>query len=266
MLKKIRRQFQVLQMGHPLEQHFAKNSIFKGESHNFIEMVLVVDGQVEISEDEKVYILGKRDLIIHNAMEFHSIKSARSTEPHFYNLSFIAGGNLPERLFEGVFHLREEQTEAFLYIFYHTKEFIQGEMPSPLAAQRSADALSSFLLELCESQPVSPFSTGSGALLFKKLVRDMQRSVYRNLTLEELAEQNHISISYIKKLFNQYASISPKQYFSALRAKEAAHLLAKGLSSAQVSERMDFSSPNYFTLFFKKQMGLTPSSYKNQRL
>lgn len=266
MLQKIYRQFQITQMGYPLEQFFAKNHVFKGESHPFIEMVFVANGKVEISEDEKIYTLGERDLLLHAPMEFHSIKSAASTEPHFYNLSFTVSGTLPQKLFDGVFHLRQTQQEAFDRLFVFAQQFLKREDPTPLAAQRAADALSDFLMELCQDAPINPFAEGAAALLYKKLVRDMQKKICRNLSLEELAQENHVSISYIKKLFTQYAGISPKQYFLILRGKEAVHLLESGLSAAEVAERMNFSSPNYFTLFFKKQIGLTPSEYKKQRL
>ncbi len=265
MLQKINRQFQIRQMGYPLDQRFAKDRIFKGESHPFIEMVLVESGAVEISEEEKIYLLEGRDLILHNAMEFHSIKSAGGTESHFYNLSFTACGALPQQLFEGVFHLREEQMEEFMRIFRGAVRFLKEPPSSPLIPQQTADALAAFLAALCEQAPISPFSTESGALIFKKLVRDLQRSIDSNISLEELAAQNNISISYVKKLFTQHAGISPKAYFSALRAKEAAYLLDKGMAAAEIAGRMNFSSPNYFSLFFKKQMGLTPSQYKKAR-
>ena len=76
---------------------------------------------------------------------------------------------------------------------------------------------------------------------------------------------NNISISYLKLLFKNYAGISPKIYFNQLRARHAAQLLKKDLSVAEVAEQMNFSSQNYFTVFFRKHMGVTPSEYRHKQ-
>ncbi len=90
----------------------------------------------------------------------------------------------------------------------------------------------------------------------------MQKAVYDNFSIETLASRNFISVSYVKKLFRRYANLSPKHFYDDLRAKEAALLLQDGQSVAAVAETMNFSSPNYFTLFFKKHFGVTPSAYR----
>ena len=62
-----------------------------------------------------------------------------------------------------------------------------------------------------------------------------------------------------KLLFNTYAGISPKSYFNQLRLRHANELLSIGLSVTEVAELMNFSSPNYFSAFYKKHTGISPS-------
>ena len=90
----------------------------------------------------------------------------------------------------------------------------------------------------------------------------MQESVSSNLTLEELAAKNNVSISYLKLLFKKYAGVSPKGYYTRLRLHHAAELLEKGIPISEISDRMSFSSPNYFSEFFKRNTGLSPSEFK----
>jgi len=131
--------------------------------------------------------------------------------------------------------------------------------------QQAGYQLGVLLLELGKERPVSGvLAQESSALVYKKLVRDMQAGVYDNLSMEELAVQNFISVSYLKKLFHRYASESPKHFYDGLRAKEAALLLQEGMGIAAVAEKMHFSSPNYFTLFFRKYFGVNPSEYRRQ--
>ena len=57
MLCEIKNRFYIDRIGNALNQTFSKEFDFKGESHNFIEAVYVASGSVQITEDEKVYIL-----------------------------------------------------------------------------------------------------------------------------------------------------------------------------------------------------------------
>ena len=96
-------------------------------------------------------------------------------------------------------------------------------------------------------------------------MKDMQKSVYDNVSIHELAQKNSISVSYVKKLFQNYAKVGPKYFYDSLRIQEATLLLNKGMLSANIAEKMNFSSPNYFTIFFKKHTGMTPSEFKNKQ-
>ena len=39
-------------------------------------------------------------------------------------------------------------------------------------------------------------------------------------------------------------------------------MLQEGQGVTTVAEKLNFSSPNYFTSFFKKHLGVTPSRYR----
>ena len=60
--------------------------------------------------------------------------------------------------------------------------------------------------------------------------------------------------------------VSPKKYFLHLKAQEAARRLCCGEQVSDVSDIMGFSSPNYFSYFFKKAFGVTPKDYRNSFL
>lgn len=263
MLNSVKRQFCVEEIGTALDRIFDKDFDFKGERHRTIEIVYIVSGKVEIVEEEKVYLLGEGDLILHAPMEFHRIKSDAQTSPHVLNLSIAVSGQLPPRLFENVFHLTPEQHATFWKYFHLVRQAEASAQEEFSILQQAADGLSAFLIGLFRGVSVNTvLSTESSALLYKQLVRDMQKSVYQNLSLEELAEQNFISVSYVKKLFQRYANISPKRFYDILRAKEIVLLIQRGIPAAEIAEKMNFSSPNYFSLFCKKQIGMTPSQLK----
>ena len=92
----------------------------------------------------------------------------------------------------------------------------------------------------------------------------MARTVSQNLSLEDFSIENNVSISYLKLLFAKYAGISPKAYYTNLRVRHATELLKEGMSVAEVADQMAFSSPNYFSSFYKKKTGVLPSEIRKK--
>ena len=74
---------------------------FKGESHEAWEIVMVKNGKVEVTEDDKIYTLEQNNIVLHAPMEFHRIASAEGTSPKLHVMTFTAQGRLPEELKKG---------------------------------------------------------------------------------------------------------------------------------------------------------------------
>ncbi len=98
----------------------------------------------------------------------------------------------------------------------------------------------------------------------KKIIETINKNAYKNISIADIASINYISESYVKLLFHRYAGTSQKQYYTNLRIYEASKLLKEGLCVKDVAERMKFSSPNYFSTFFREHTGITPIKYKKE--
>ncbi|MBR4073506.1 MAG: helix-turn-helix transcriptional regulator [Clostridia bacterium] len=233
---------------------------FSGEQHDFWEIVYVLSGEVECTEDDSVYSLKNGDMLIHAPMEFHKIRSAGNTNPHLYILSFSAKGQLPEELKNGIFRLRNENRKLYEAVFSQAYRLKDGKESNENVGHLCSLQLSSFLIRLSlEQEGDIHISKQPGAVEYRKVVNAMQSGLYDNLTLEDIASKCHLSVSYIKVLFARYAGVSPKSYYIKMRYDEAVLLLKSGASINEVSEKMNFSSPNYFSVFIKKQSGLPPA-------
>lgn len=233
--------------------------VFAGESHNFWEIVFVESGAVEVTEDENIYTLFAGNLIFHAPMEFHRIKSFGGNSPKGLILSFSASGELPEMITRGVFTLDPTQTMEYVRIAQKAVEF-NTYPDKAMLGQEVASLLSAFIIGLGAKNTVSDTSKSQGAIEYRRIVSFMNNSVCENLTLTDIAHKTNVSVSYIKQLFKTYAGISPKSFFNQLRIRHANELLGEGYSVTEVSDIMNFSSPNYFSAFYKKHTGLSPSS------
>ena len=237
--------------------------IFKGERHDFWEANFVRSGRITVTQDENVFTIGEGDIVFHSPLVFHRIQSAENTRPVGYTFSFHAVGQLPEELNCAFFKLDSQEISELKSIMELLIPYVDGGADEDFRGQMIRDMLSAFLLKLSLKASGTIDVNSESARVYQKLVVLMEKNARSNLTLTDFARLESISVSYIKLLFNMYAGVSPKSYYDSLRAAEAKRLLMDGLSVNEVSEMMSFSSPNYFSCFFKRYFGLPPHRYVN---
>ncbi len=239
---------------------WSNSFVFNGESHNFWEAVFVESGEVEVTEDENVYTLSEGNVIFHAPMEFHRIKSSGGSAPTGFICSFQASGELPSAIKEGVFGMDALQRNLYEEFSKSLCDFVNNG-GSALLGTKSAALLKAFIIKMAERPAKTKSSASHSALEYKRIASFMQKNVCESLTLDDIACRTNVSVSYIKALFNTYAGISPKSYFNQLRIQKAAELLSGGYSVTEVASAMNFTCPNYFSVFFKRHTGAPPSRY-----
>jgi AraC-like DNA-binding protein len=85
----------------------------------------------------------------------------------------------------------------------------------------------------------------------------------RNLNIEELAGELNVNYSLFRKAFKRYTGLSPMQYHTSLRMKQAVYLLTNtDLSVKEISFNLGFCSVFYFSKLFKEKTNKTPSEYR----
>ena len=100
------------------------------------------------------------------------------------------------------------------------------------------------------------------AYMFRRLV------VERAVELPEvrsLADELHVSESYLYRCVKEITGRSPKQWLLDAALLNSRSLLREGkLSIMQVSRESGFADPSYFGRLFKKRFGLTPRDYQQE--
>lgn len=280
--------FQICGFYTVFNNYWKKDFSFAGEQHNCWELVFIENGQMEITEDDRVYVLQSGDMILHAPMEFHKIRSTGHTSSHLFVLSFVTKGAVPSILTDGVFHLSGPEQDTLIesirniFRFFDNSFLFDGRekevaehlleekfkgythLTPAQSGQLGASSLSLFLLQLSMKERevnTDAQKNSKQALEYQRVVKAMQNGLYQNLSLTEISTACDISISYIKRLFMRYAGISPKSYYIQMRIREALRLLRKGHTAEETAALMNFSSPNYFSVFMKKHLGLPPAEY-----
>lgn len=245
---------------------------FAGEMHDFWEMVYVWEGEVNATADDRVYDLKQGQMIFHQPMEFHRIWSAGGTAPHILILSFDAVGDGMEAFAKRILRMPPQAEEHMAAAVQQGGALLQLEragrtegLEYALAAQTAVNSLEALLLELLPaSRDMSAAATSQDSATYRRIVRVLNDNCERSLREADVAALCHCSVSNMKRVFRRYADKGVMHYFTCVKIRRAIQLLEEGHTITQVSDRLGFSSPSYFTAVFKRETGHIPREYRRR--
>ena len=81
------------------------------------------------------------------------------------------------------------------------------------------------------------------------------------ITLEELAQQAHLSSFHFLRVFRELVGLPPHAYLTQVRVLRAKQLLAVGNPIAQVAQDVGFVDQSHLNKHFKRIVGVTPKLY-----
>ena len=84
------------------------------------------------------------------------------------------------------------------------------------------------------------------------------------LSVREIAAQVGVSGDYLSRQFRQVLGIAAQEYLKRYRFARAMAMLQTDMPVGEVAEGVGFRSLCHFSREFKKEMGVTPSQYRNQ--
>ena len=274
---KIEEQIKITEFFSLFKHKFKNKYNFPGETHDFWECVYVLDGKVYASADERVYTLGKGKIIFHKPLELHKLYVDNPSGATLLIFSFSASGVLCDFLKDKVFSLSAAQQNIIIamlnFISHNIKtkgtfaieNFFSPIDTNPLYLQTVATYIMQLILSLAENPTESIASTHPDAKTFKKAVHYMNKNIYKNLTVSDIAKYCNSSSSTIKRIFDKYAGIPIHQYFLKLKMQKATIMLKSGTNVSDTAEKLNFCSQAYFSKAYKRETGFSPSELKHKR-
>ncbi|MES2456926.1 MAG: AraC family transcriptional regulator [Bacteroidota bacterium] len=93
----------------------------------------------------------------------------------------------------------------------------------------------------------------------------MKQNINAKFGIEELAKQQHISVSHYSRSFKRKTGSSPINYFNQLKIhKSCQYLYFTERSIKEIATELGFDDQYYFSRLFTNVMGMSPSKYKSQ--
>ena len=102
----------------------------------------------------------------------------------------------------------------------------------------------------------------TGTIHFQKAINFIADNYMKPINVSDIAEHVNLSRSRLYQVFMQQVFISPQQYLTEYRVREAIRLLERRSGSIkEISIAVGFEDPLYFSALFKQITGKSPKNY-----
>ncbi|MCR6111849.1 response regulator transcription factor [Bacillus sp. A301a_S52] len=103
--------------------------------------------------------------------------------------------------------------------------------------------------------------------LIEQMLDYIHKNLSKNITLQDIADELYISRNYLGQIFKKVVGESFKNYLTRVRMEKAKKMIQEGeYLIYEISEKVGFINPAYFTTTFKKYTGYTPTELINRKL
>ena len=249
-------------------RRFASDYAYKGESHDFYEIVCVADGKAGVTAGNEIYMLSAGQMIVHPPNEFHNLWSdGEIADIIIFSFGTIA---FPESA-HGVFTLSPEELFRIQELFTEAENTLSIENNEVVAILDGKETEASLLLKKLEIFLLDIFShahaneTGyrsRSAENYLRILSAMESRLNSSPSAEELAAACSISVPTLEKTVRRYAGQGAMKHFLTMKIKRANKLLEEGLSVKETAYSLGFADPNYFSAVFKRHTGYSPTHWK----
>lgn len=92
----------------------------------------------------------------------------------------------------------------------------------------------------------------------RAVIEFARESIYKSVTLEELAACCHLSVFHFSRLFKNSVGISPYQFVLRMKIEHARNLIKRKQTIGDIAYSLGFTDSAHFCNIFKKLMGHSP--------
>ena len=93
----------------------------------------------------------------------------------------------------------------------------------------------------------------------------LEEHIYSNISMQEISDALHLTVSHCIRLFKKQFEISPIQYLQQIRMEQAKILLLETeIPIKDIADRLCFYDSQHFSASFRKYYGLSPSQFRQK--
>lgn len=243
------------------------------QSHDYFELYFLIDGRRSFFLGDRAFNIKGRAFCIIPPFSMHKTSGESykriniNVSPKLLSkreLSFLT--SLAER---AVFSLDGERYDHLIQLLWEASGIV---IPDSEEEGRVSLAFVHTIIYMLENAALLPIDhsarvkDGAPDTLMLEVATYLNEHYREPLTLEEISEHFYISKNSLSEKFKEAMSCTVMQYLAFLRLSRAKELLqTTELGMEKIAEMCGYSSPNYFSLIFKKSVGISPRGYRKAK-
>ncbi len=254
-----------------------KEFFFPTESHSFYEFVYVLSGEIYLENNDKSLSLNAGEFRLTFPNVAHRYFTENDSE--IFIVCFKCKSNVLSILDQPILIKNDQKILMEKLIFEIENSFklpfeerVELKKDAPIGAKQITENIIEELLirllrdRLDNSTILSVKNkTELQSALVNDIVEILKENVYKKISLSKICKSLFYSSTYLNNVFKEHKHVTIMKYYNTLKIEESKRLLLQGISIQEISDKLCFDTPNYFTKTFKSITGLTPSKYRQKK-
>ena len=255
------------------------------ETHNFWEMVCAVKGDVICNANGNDVEVKEGFAYFHKPNESHSLTVSGEKHTGVFVISFECLSEamrffsdkkikLNQRQIKFIKQIIEIAKRTYDITFYNLDTDIMNLLPQPTLGgeQLIKNYIEMLLIDIMRQ--ITETKDGNDVFLQEteinnKLAQDvidfLTQNIFANISIENVCKAVSYSKAYVFRQFKLATGKSVMEYYTDIKIVKAKEMIKTGnYTVKEISEKLCFDTPNYFTKKFKKIVNETPTEYKKR--
>ncbi len=240
--------------------------------HTSLELLMVLEGSIEITINGSTYQLHEEDIILINSNNIHEIHSTGAVMIAL-QIKLSMFKQFHADLNSMVFDCNSSTDED--YNRYDNLRFVIASLIQSNAYHSDGTdyrnySLSYYLI----AQLLDNFKANSSDTIITQqkhmerlthIINYINDHYYENFTLNDLAAREGLSVPYLSHFFNKHMGIKFTQYYTGIKLEHAlSDLITSNDSIETIAIKNGFTESHAFVRAFKNQYNMLPSAYRKQ--
>ncbi len=239
--------------------------------HDCIEILLVLSGKLTITIESETYHLSENDIILINSNQIHEIQAYDNLVVSLQiNLSYFKSSSITGAYFlcnsaayfnKTKFTNLKKIIAKIIYIHYNDKD--DNEL---LLISFSYQLMLELVKNYKTTDRRNTSSVSKSLQRLANIIQYLNDNYTENITLEQVAEREYLSPSYLSHFFKLNLGVTFFNYLTGIRLNHAVNdLLTTSQTIEQIAANNGFANCRYFVNTFKNQFGMLPRQYRSDQ-